>query len=403
MIDWLSTQDPRRVFLETPTGSYTFGEMVESIHYRPVDGVEVLRPRLDAGSVVDVLAVMARGTAVLTGPDAEPPETIEPNGAATVFFTSGTTGGPKGVRLTMGNWEAAARASQQYLGHDSRDVWLLAMGMHRVGGLAVVLRSALSGGRVRIPPRVDAKEISAALRNGVTFASLVPTMLRRILEFHPGPYSGVRAVLVGGGPIHDGLMERAVRAGLPVLASYGLTETCGQVATAKPGSSAERRVHPLPGVELRTERDGRIALRGLMVSPGYVGEADRERGEWFITGDYGEIEPNGSLRVLGRADDVIVTGGENIDPAVIEHALVTIPGVDQALVCGVPSEEWGMEVACAYVGDLGIAAVEAALRKNLSGALIPKRWLRTESIPITDLGKPDRGEAIRWFSRQGER
>ena len=95
---------------------------------------------------------------------------------------------------------------------------------------------------------------------------------------------------------------------------------------------------------------------------------------------------------------MIVSGGENIDPAVIEQAILAIPGVDQALVCGVPSEEWGMEVACAYVGDLGIAAVEAALRKSLSGALIPKRWLRTESIPMTDLGKPDRGEAIRWFS-----
>ena len=128
--------------------------MVESIHYRPVNGVEVLRPRLDAGSVVDVLAVMARGTAVLTGPDAEPPETIEPNGAATVIFTSGTTGGPKGVRLTRGNWEAAARASQQYLGNDSRDVWLLTMGLHRVGGLAIVLRSALSGGQGPHPPQV---------------------------------------------------------------------------------------------------------------------------------------------------------------------------------------------------------------------------------------------------------
>ena len=103
-------------------------------------------------------------------------------------------------------------------------------------GLAVVLRSALSGGRVRIPPRFDAKEISAALRNGVTFASLVPTMLRRILEIPSrAVLRGSRAFSVGGGPIPDGLLERAAGAGLPVLASYGLTETCGQVATAKPG------------------------------------------------------------------------------------------------------------------------------------------------------------------------
>ena len=118
-----------------------------------------------------------------------------------------------------------------------------------------------------------------------------------------------------------------------------------------------------------------------MVSPGYVGAPDRERGEWFITGDFGEIEPNGSLRVLGRADDVIVSGGENIDPAVIEHALLAIPGVDQALVCGVPSEEWGMEVACAYVGDLGIAAVEAALRKKPVGSIDPEAMVADGKHP----------------------
>ncbi len=398
MIDWLAMQDPRRVFLETPTGSYTFGEMVESIHYRPASGVEVLRPRLDAGSVVDVLAVMARGTAVLAGPDEETPEVTEANGAVTVISTSGTTGGPKGVRLTRGNWEAAARASQQHLGNDASDVWLLTMGLHRVGGLAVILRTALTGGRVRIVPRFDAREIAAALRTDVTFASLVPTMLQRILEIHPGPYSGVRAVLVGGGLIPDGLLDRASRAGLPVLASYGMTETCGQVATAKPGYAADRRIRPLPGVELRIERDGRIAVRGPMVSPGYVGEPDRTRDAWFITGDFGELEPGGSVRVLGRADDVIVSGGQNINPVVIEDALLGIPGVDQALVCGVPSPEWGMEVACAYAGDLAAAAVEEALRRKLSGALIPKRWLKAESIPLTDLGKPDRGEVIRWFS-----
>jgi O-succinylbenzoic acid--CoA ligase len=343
---------------------------------------------------VDLLAVMSRGTAVLVGHDAEIPEDIDPMGAATVVFTSGTTGGSKGVRLTRANWEAAVIASQQHLGNRPDDVWLLAMGVHRVGGIAIVLRSAYVGGTVRMVARFDAAEFVAALRNGVTFASLVPTMLHRILDIDPGPYSGVRAVLVGGGPIPDGLLERALEARLPVLPSYGMTETCGQVATLRPGSPVERKAHPLPGVELRIEPDQRIAVRGRMVTPGYLGESDRSPGSWFLTGDLGELDLDGALRIHGRADDVIVSGGENIDPGVIEASLNTIPGVEAALVLGVPSPEWGMEVACVYVGSLQPGEVESHLRKQLSGALIPKRWQRVDALPITDLGKPDRSRAI---------
>lgn len=395
MIDWLTRHDPNRVFLETPVGSRTYGEILDSLHNRPVAGIELLRPRLDAGSVVDLLAVMSSGCAVVVGPDAEIPVGFDPGGAATVMFTSGTTGGSKGVRLNRANWESAVSASQQHLRNDSGDVWLLAMPLHRVGGLAVVLRSAFSGGKVRMLARFDASEFVAALRTGVTFASVVPTMLHRILEIDPGPYRGVRAVLVGGGPIPDGLLEKAVEAGLPVLPSYGMTETCGQVATLRPGAPVERKAHPLPGVELRIEPDRRIAVRGPMVSGGYVGEPDRASGSWFVTGDLGELELDGGLRVLGRADNVIVSGGENIDPEMIEASLIGIAAVEAALVFGVPSAEWGMEVACLYVGQIEPGVLESRLRERLGGNLIPKRWRRVGALPTTDLGKPDREQAIR--------
>jgi O-succinylbenzoic acid--CoA ligase len=243
--------------------------------------------------------------------------------------------------------------------------------------------------------RFDASEFVAALRTGVTFASVVPTMLHRILEIDPGPYRGVRAVLVGGGPIPDGLLEKAVEAGLPVLPSYGMTETCGQVATLRPGAPVERKAHPLPGVELRIEPDRRIAVRGPMVSGGYVGEPDRASGSWFVTGDLGELELDGGLRVLGRADNVIVSGGENIDPEMIEASLIGIAAVEAALVFGVPSAEWGMEVACLYVGQIEPGVLESRLRERLGGNLIPKRWRRVGALPTTDLGKPDREQAIR--------
>jgi O-succinylbenzoic acid--CoA ligase len=205
-------------------------------------------------------------------------------------------------------------------------------------------------------------------------------------------------VLVGGGPIPDRLLEKAVEAGLPVLPSYGMTETCGQVATLRPGAPVERKAHRLPGVEFRIEPDRRIAVRGPMVSPGYLGEPDRDPGSWFVTGDLGSLDLDGSLRVLGRADRVIVSGGVNIDPEVIEASLVEINGVEAALVFGVPSVEWGMEVACLYVGDLEPDPLESRLRGRLEGALIPKRWRRVSVIPTTDLGKPDREQAMRMLS-----
>jgi O-succinylbenzoic acid--CoA ligase len=177
-----------------------------------------------------------------------------------------------------------------------------------------------------------------------------------------------------------------------------MTETCGQVATLKPGSPVQRKAHPLPGVELRIEPDHRIAVRGPMVSPGYLGEPDRDPGSWFVTGDLGELNLDGSLRVLGRADSIIVSGGENIDPEMIEASLMGIAGVEAALVFGVPSAEWGMEVSCLYVGDLQPDVLEARLRERLRGNLIPKRWRRVDALPTTDLGKPDRDQAIRLLS-----
>jgi O-succinylbenzoic acid--CoA ligase len=235
-------------------------------------------------------------------------------------------------------------------------------------------------------------------RPGVTMASAVPTMIDRVLEHDPGPYQGLRGVLVGGGPIPESVLERAMAAGLPVLPTYGMTETCGQVATLEPGSPVSNRAQPLPGVEIRIEPDGRIAVRGPIVSPGYVGQPDREPGEWFVTGDLGEIDDDGALRVTGRADILIVSGGENIDPSIVEATLARVPGVDSAVVVGVPSEEWGMEAVCLYVGDAGPVRIESHLKGRLPGFMVPKRWLRVDELPMTAMGKPDRIEAARRFS-----
>jgi O-succinylbenzoic acid--CoA ligase len=397
MLDWLKRHDPGRVFLETPRESLTYGEMVEAVERRAVDGIALIHPELAIDSVIDVLAAMTKGTAVLAGPGMGWSD-IAPGEAATVMFTSGTSGGPKGVRLTRDNWESAVDASMRHLGHGPEDVWLLAMPLHHVAGLSILLRSAYAGGGVRMLDGFDPADFANHLRGGVTMASLVPTTLARALDADPGPYDGLRAVLLGGGPTPNGLLEQGVAAGLPLLPTYGLTETAGQVATLRPGDAPANRAFPLPGVELRIEPDGRIGVRGPMVSPGYLGGPDRAPGDWLVTGDLGSIDDDGALRVLGRADTVIVSGGENIDPELVEAELVSFPGVAEALVVGLPSDEWGMEAACLYVGDIGEGEIASQLKERLPGFMIPKRWLRVSELPMTSMGKHDRATAAGFFS-----
>jgi O-succinylbenzoic acid--CoA ligase len=257
-----------------------------------------------------------------------------------------------------------------------------------VGGLSIVVRQMYTGGAIEMLPGFDELSFGAALHGQVTLVSVVPTMLARVIEH--GPFTDLRAVLVGGGPIPAGLLERAAAAGLPVLPTYGMTETFGQVATLKPGSPLDHKAHPLPGVEIRVEPDGRIAVKGDQVSPGYLGEPDRPD-PWFITNDLGTIDDDGAVRVIGRADAVIVTGGENVSPERVEAVLREHPAIEELVIVGVPDGEWGEAIVCLYQGTAD--DLEEWARTRLPGFMVPKRWVRVDSVPMTSMGKPDRNKA----------
>ncbi|MBI5156380.1 MAG: AMP-binding protein [Acidimicrobiia bacterium] len=190
-------------------------------------------------------------------------------------------------------------------------------------------------------------------------------------------------MLLGGGPADPSLVRHALDAGLPVLQTYGMTETCSQVCTVAPGE-AEAALgtagRPLDGAEVSIATDGRIRVRGPMVSSGYLGEEPRAD-PWFTTGDLGAIDAARRLTVLGRADAVIVTGGENVHPVGVERALRAVPGVVDARVFGEPDAEWGSRVVAEVVLEgATLAEVDRAARIALAPAEVPRRWVVVDAI-----------------------
>lgn len=384
MIEWLRRADPDRVFLRAGDSTWTYrealAEVEKRLHIAPRLSIITLSP----DAILDLIAGISSGGITVVGPR---PEATRPYDADLVVFTSGTTGPPKGVRLTRLNLTAAASASAEHLGHGSEDDWLLAMPMHHVGGISIVVRQAYTGGSITMLHGFDAASYADAMKGSVTMVSVVPTMLARLVE--RGPFSGLRAVLVGGGPIPPGLLEAGAEAGLPVLPTYGMTETFGQVATLRPGSPLAYKAHPLPGIEFDIGRNGRIAVKGPQVSPGYAGEPDRPD-PWFVTNDLGEIDDEGALRVMGRTDTVIISGGEKVNPESIESVLLNHERVDEAVVVGVPDTEWGEQVVCGYTGTATAEELRSWLSGRVPDFMIPKRFVALEAIPRTALGKPDR-------------
>lgn len=306
-----------------------------------------------------------------------------PESARLVVFTSGSEGGRKGVRLDGTTVSAAVSASQERLGNGPGDGWLAVLPLFHIGGLSILWRQAAAGAPVVLHPGFDAARVAADLGT-VAFASLVPTMVRRAIAAGASGHDGLRGVLIGGGPADPGLLTVALDAGIPALQTYGMTETCSQVCTVAPGD-ARRDLgtagRPLPGADVAVDGSGRIRVRGPMVSPGYVGEPDRHEA-WFTTGDLGRLDGEGRLTVLGRADRVIVTGGENVHPAAVERALRSIPGVSDARVFGEPDPEWGSRVVAEIVlAGTTVAEVAVAVRTRVTAAEVPRRWSVVESLP----------------------
>jgi O-succinylbenzoic acid--CoA ligase len=366
---------------------------VRAVETVPSDGGPDAAVRLGDAALA---ALEGRGPAVLpTGPgDPAPREDLlapVDDDIAAVVTTTGSTGDPKAVLLPAAALRASAEATHARIGPPGR--WLLALPAHHVAGLQVLLRSARAGVPAAV---VDLREgfradafAAAAARAGAAYTSLVPTQLLRLLDAGGGALDALRgftAVLLGGAAADPALLGRARSAGVPVVTTYGMSETCG-------GCVYDGR--PLDGVTAALEPDGRVHLGGATLAAGYRGavtDADRAAftGDGFRTGDLGAWSTDGRLEILGRADDVIITGGENVAPATVERALLAQDGVREACAVGLPDPEWGARVVAAVTGSgLDGERLRAAVSPAL-GHAAPRSVTVLDAIPLRGIGKPDR-------------
>jgi len=377
---------------------------------------------LVCGADTEQLAVEAAGTTPVASVDdpqweevqsfrAVEPEPVEPvdwalDDPQLMVFTSGSTGDPKAVVLTMGNLLTSAAASGFRLGVKPDDRWLLTLAFYHVGGIAPVLRSTLYGTAVVLRSGFDPGEVADDIeRHDVTVVSLVPTMLSEMLERRGTLSDSLRAVLLGGAPAPDSLIERCRNFSIPVFPTYGMTETASQIATARPQQAFERAGtvgRPLMWIDLTIVDDGEpvgpgergeVVVAGPMVTAGYYGDVDAnvdafsEHG--LRTGDVGYTDDGGYLYVLNRLDDRIITGGENVDPGEVVEALRSHPEVDEAAVVGIDDETWGERVSALVVPrteTLSTAALETFCRERLAGYKLPRQIAFTDSLPRTASG-----------------
>ena len=346
-----------------------------------------------------------------------------------ILRTSGsTTGTGRLIAMSAAALVASARATHARLGGPG--TWLLPLPAHHVAGLQILIRSLEAGTEpvvvdtsagfspTALADALDSARLSTGAAASRLYVSLVPTQLVRVLQ---DPVAGralsdADTVLLGGAAADPALLARARTAGVTVVTTYGMSET---------GGGCVYNGRPLAGVEVAiqdpdAEGAGRILLSGPVLAEGYLRSSGRrpgdrpDDGEGFhrsggkrilATSDCGRLHPDGRLEVLGRLDDVIITGGVKVEPRRVEEALTAIDGIAEACVVGLTDEKWGSRVVAAVVLELGRqrarwpgcdgAALREAVRARLDGAHAPKRVVVLEALPLRPSGKVDRRRVAR--------
>lgn len=336
-----------------------------------------------------------RPTALVDGSGVHPlPDPAPlPGGVAVVVATSGSSGTPKGVQLSAAALKHSATATLTRLGARPGDCWLCCLPTHHIAGLQVLVRSLVAGSTPVIQPRFDATALAAT---DTDFVSLVPTMLFRALAAG-ADLSRFRRVLLGGASASPMLLDRARAAGAAVTTTYGMTETSG---------GAVYDGVPLDGVEVAADpAGGGIRLRGPVLAAGYrldpIATAAAFVDGWYVTPDVGRLGVNGRLSVLGRRDDMVISGGVNVSLGAVAAALTGHRGVADAAAYARADPEWGQRIVAVVVARdpaPSLAELRALVADAIEPAAAPRELVLVAALPMLSSGKLDR-QALRGLAR----
>ncbi|MCW9024284.1 MAG: acyl--CoA ligase [Gammaproteobacteria bacterium] len=325
-----------------------------------------------------------------------------------MLATSGSTDIPKVVLLSPENISASVQTTNAHLNLQANDIWLNCLPLFHIAGLMILYRSIACGATVILHEKFSVEKILADMHeHAITHISLVPTMLSKLLDQAvDSPLPGaLKAVLIGGAPLDPELAQRAIQKGWPLYMTYGMTETTSQIASTPLNLSDLDTNNPIPiklyeniEVQIRDEQGqagadiGHIALRGPQVMVGYAkaeGLGLDSEG-WLLTNDIGTVDIDRNLTVLGRADDVIISGGEKILPAQVEAIMMSCPGVDEIVIAGQSDKVWGNIIMAIYSGTFSESQLEQWSEQELKNSWKPRVFKRMEKLPRLTNGKLDR-------------
>lgn len=320
---------------------------------------------------------------------------------ASIMYTSGTTGRPKGVLQTFGNHFYSAVSSALNLGLSSADKWLCVAPIFHISGFSIIMRGLIYGMTVRLVEKFRAEELERILANEtVTIMSVVPFMLKKLIQqqnkTNTHYNSAFRCMLLGGGTIDRETLEACLQRSIPVVQCYGMTETCSQIvalrsadALLKLGSVGQ----PLFSTQLKLSKDGEILLKTPALTPGYLNLPDKLPSKmidgWYRTGDIGHLDKEGYLYIDGRADEMLISGGENIFPQEVEQVYQRYPQINEVAVVGQNDSVWGQVPVAFVVSDRRLSPTKLINYgyEHLARYKVPQHYIFVSELPKNASGK----------------